>query len=292
MKIRDLVQGSPEWLEFRKSHIGGSDISAITGNNPWKNNLFLWEEKTGKRKNNYKNKAMEHGTNTEGQARELYCFMNDIEMTPEVCQSDTWEVAISSLDGLSSDHKSILEVKCPTSLKLYEMALNDEIPPYYVDQMQWSLFVTDCEYCDFAVYVNHNNMKVIKVFPDKEYQQNLLNEAKEFWEYVISKTEPPVKDPINFIDDEKDNKLAKELINLDSIEKNVTEKIERIKAFFKEKYKDQKKYSFVNAKVKMTWREGSKTVDWKSYKKANNIKDDDLKDYTKKSDNACAFTFV
>ena len=37
------------WLEARSYGIGGSDASAIMGMNPYKNNIELFEEKTGRR---------------------------------------------------------------------------------------------------------------------------------------------------------------------------------------------------------------------------------------------------
>ena len=36
MKI-DLVQGTNEWLDWRKGGVGGSDIGTIMGLNPYKN---------------------------------------------------------------------------------------------------------------------------------------------------------------------------------------------------------------------------------------------------------------
>lgn len=35
-----------EWLEERKTGIGGSDASAIVGLNPYSDNIKLWEIKT------------------------------------------------------------------------------------------------------------------------------------------------------------------------------------------------------------------------------------------------------
>ena len=43
-KIR-LKHGSPEWQEFRKTGIGGSDAAAILGLSPFKSNIEVWEEK-------------------------------------------------------------------------------------------------------------------------------------------------------------------------------------------------------------------------------------------------------
>ena len=39
-----------EWLKERKKGIGGSDAATVLGKNPWKTNVELWEEKTGRRK--------------------------------------------------------------------------------------------------------------------------------------------------------------------------------------------------------------------------------------------------
>ena len=39
-----------EWLEARKSCVGGSDAAAIIGLSPYKSNVDLWEEKVGLRK--------------------------------------------------------------------------------------------------------------------------------------------------------------------------------------------------------------------------------------------------
>ena len=38
-----------DWLEARQGRIGGSDAAAILGMNPYKTNVQLWEEKTGRR---------------------------------------------------------------------------------------------------------------------------------------------------------------------------------------------------------------------------------------------------
>ena len=47
-KIR-LKHGSPEWIAFRRTGIGGSDAAAILGLSPFKSNIEVWEEKVGLR---------------------------------------------------------------------------------------------------------------------------------------------------------------------------------------------------------------------------------------------------
>jgi putative phage-type endonuclease len=38
-----------EWLKNRKNGIGGSEISAVIGQNPYMTNIELWELKTGRK---------------------------------------------------------------------------------------------------------------------------------------------------------------------------------------------------------------------------------------------------
>jgi predicted phage-related endonuclease len=38
-----------EWLARRTGYIGGSDAAAALGLSPWKTNVDLWEEKTGRK---------------------------------------------------------------------------------------------------------------------------------------------------------------------------------------------------------------------------------------------------
>ncbi len=42
-----ICKDRAEWLEARKDGLGASDASALLGISPWKNNVQLWEEKTG-----------------------------------------------------------------------------------------------------------------------------------------------------------------------------------------------------------------------------------------------------
>ena len=43
-----VLKDRDEWLEHRKNFIGGSDAACVIGCNPWKSNVDLWEEKTGR----------------------------------------------------------------------------------------------------------------------------------------------------------------------------------------------------------------------------------------------------
>lgn len=47
IRVGVFESGSPEWLEARKQGIGGSEIGAICGLNPWESAFALWAKRTG-----------------------------------------------------------------------------------------------------------------------------------------------------------------------------------------------------------------------------------------------------
>lgn len=314
MKILKLKQGSPEWKELRKTHLGASDISAISGNNPWKNSYNLWEEKTDRKTGDFSTAAMFHGLETEIFAREAYIKDHGKSLETPVCESDGWSVAWASLDGITEDFSVIVEIKCPTNHGLYDKALKGNIPDYYLDQIQWQLWVTGAERCDFMVFIDQFNYKVIPVMPDTKYQKNLVTLAKDFWEYVVSDTPPQIKDPAIFINDNFSNELALELKKWDAIEKDAHERTEYLKNQLKDLHYTDKRYLFPSAGVKLIWaeRKGTinwdsyqsifnisdevleefKIIDWKAYQAKYNISDDELKEYRKESSKYGTFSMI
>ena len=62
-----------EWLQVRRSGIGGSDAAAALGLSPWKSPLELWEEKAmGKTQPRQENDAMIFGRLLEPIVREEF----------------------------------------------------------------------------------------------------------------------------------------------------------------------------------------------------------------------------
>lgn len=283
-----MEQGSTEWIEFRKSHIGGSDISCIMGNNPWKDVYKLWQEKTGEKFPEFKNKAMIHGIEKEEEARNCYMSVTGVIVVPSIEISSEWEVAMASLDGINIDKSIICEIKCPLNEKLLKDAMDNKIPDHYMDQIQWQLWITGAERCDFFVYVDEFNYKLVTQYQDKKYQKKLISEAKTFWEYVMTKTKPP-ETGVFYVDDQFSNELANELKLWKKTEKDAKERAEFLGTQLKALHNENKKYVFTNAEVKMTWIEGKTTIDWKAYQKDNKISDEELEVYSKKTSKYATF---
>ena len=122
MKIVSFDQGSDSWLKWRKGGIGASDISIIMGSNPYKTPLQLWEIKCGYREEDVVNRAMQHGINHEDVARQWLNQNLQLHLQPVCVEDDDKSHFRASLDGYDFDHETLVEIKCPISEKVFDLA--------------------------------------------------------------------------------------------------------------------------------------------------------------------------
>ena len=96
MKILNLEQNTTEWLEFRRSKIGASDVAKLmTGSKRAINNLFL--EKKGGERERAPTSAMRHGHQTEPLARAWTNDFFNTDFEPIVVQHSEIDYLIASL---------------------------------------------------------------------------------------------------------------------------------------------------------------------------------------------------
>ena len=187
MRIIPLQQGSAEWKRWRLDGIGGSDVACLTVGSPFddatRENL-LEEKVTGKERET--NFAMRRGTALESQARFIWEQENGIAAPPCCVQHDDVDWMRVSLDGLTADHSTILEIKAPNWM-VHDYALNGLVPDYYAVQCQYQMLVTGVDRC---VFLSFNNGKrfaedqwnaAVELRPDAELQAWILDAAEAFW---------------------------------------------------------------------------------------------------------------
>ena len=191
-KFVELEQGSPEWLSWRRTVITATDASIIMGNNPWDTPYTCWQRKLGLVEEKKSNEAMERGKKLEPEARAQFNERYNILMEPCVVESTEYDFLGASLDGMCLIGNSLLEIKCGGS-KLHSMAANQEIPQYYLDQMQHQLLVTGAERCFYYSYDGKNGIP-IEVLPDPAFRENFIPKAREFWKCVALNEPPALED--------------------------------------------------------------------------------------------------
>lgn len=185
MRIVDVEQRSPEWFEARLLTPTASQFGNIltpTGKAPTASkvenyrNTLLAEWLAGGEVESYQSQWMTRGIDLEGQAREAFTFLTDLEVR-EVgfCVNDEPHPIGCSPDGLIGDDGG-LEIKCPAPHTHVKYLLDQKLPTEYVPQVQGSMLVTGADYWYFMSFHPRMDPLLIKVERDGEYIA-LLSEA-------------------------------------------------------------------------------------------------------------------
>jgi putative phage-type endonuclease len=129
MSSLELIPNTPEWLEARKEYIGASDAPVIMGVSPYSTPYQLWQKKLGLLEET-QTFAMARGHSLESQARAQVEERLGILLTPKVKTHSSLNWMMATLDGLSADGKTLVEIKCPAIADHME-ALQGRIPLRY-----------------------------------------------------------------------------------------------------------------------------------------------------------------
>ena len=133
--------------------------------------------------------AMQNGTEREAEARELYTFVTDKEVT----ETGFWFKDESKLTGCSPDglllDNGLIEIKCPKASTLVGYKLANKLPTDYVPQVQGQMWVMDSEYCDFFVYHPEIERFSIRVERDDKYIETLSGLVCKFIDEMLDKRE-------------------------------------------------------------------------------------------------------
>ena len=147
----EFEQGTPEWHSARLGSIGGTCISQIitTTGQPSKSREGLLLQKaheiiTGKPcKPSFKTFEMQWGNDHEPEARELFSFIKGVEVDQcAIIWNDEHKRSHVSPDGLVTELKNGLEIKCYQLKHFKEVKDVKTIPTENILQVQKSLAVT------------------------------------------------------------------------------------------------------------------------------------------------------
>ena len=155
---RTTLENREAWLDARKHTIGGSDAAAIVGASPYKTNIALWEEKTGRQNcpDISDNEAVRYGVSAEDHLRALFALdFPELEVfytANNFWTNSEYPFAHCSLDGWLTDQSGrfgILEIKTSTIQGAAMKAKWEKrIPENYYIQLLHYLLVTGA---DFAI---------------------------------------------------------------------------------------------------------------------------------------------
>lgn len=183
MKVINLQQDTPEWLDWRSQGIGASDTPIIMGTAPWSSPYQLWRQKRGETQP-FVSDAMKRGTAFEQEAREAFAMETGIFISPLCGQHDQMEWLRASFDGIDLSQDIILEIKVPSPDRFAE---TDGITDYYNDQIQHQMLVSGCTKGFYYVYCPESKTgKLYTVEADPKRQEQILNKVRQYWQCLES----------------------------------------------------------------------------------------------------------
>jgi putative phage-type endonuclease len=214
-KIIQLKQRTPEWLEYRRTRIGGSDAPAYMNESPFKTPLQLYMDKVFGADRSA-TPAMRRGNDLEPAALEWFNFrMSPPYFTPLVIESTEHEGFMASLDGLRhvNDGVEICEIKCPGEIDHLE-ALAGIVPAKYRAQLDHNLLVSGAKICWYVSYDGLDGV-VLPYKYDPMREAAIIAKGRAFLDCIRTKTPPPSSDrDVTEIIDPEANELAKKYIEV------------------------------------------------------------------------------
>ena len=189
-------QGSQAWLESRMGKVTASALSNVmmaktaAGYQNYMAQLIC-ERLTGEPVETFKSAAMEHGNETEPQARAFYEMEtgNDVVECGFI-QHATLANSGASPDGIIGD-LGLVEIKCPQPAKHIKNLMGGTIDKAYMLQMQWQMECTGREWCDFVSFnpsfPAHLQLHVQKVKRDQEMIEDITAAVTSFLSEMESK---------------------------------------------------------------------------------------------------------
>lgn len=202
-----------EWLANRRRGIGGSDIAAVIGANPFMSNTELWDIKSGEKEQGdlSDNPRVAYGAEAEKYLRGLF-ELDHPEYEVQYCEfnsvyNDRYPWALASLDGftieIETGRKGVLEIKTTEIMSATDWdKWADGIPQNYYCQVLFYMAVTDSDYADLRAAIKYTDKEggkrtTIRDYHIEKTDENvsddialLMSEGEKFWQQVERGTRP------------------------------------------------------------------------------------------------------
>ena len=190
-----------EWLAVRKRGIGSSDAAAAVGLSPYKSQLELWMEKTGRdaalpkadphdeESPAYWGNILEpivaaHYTKRSGnRVRRVNAVLQHPD--PEF----SWMLANIDREVIGADDVQILE--CKTAGINGARLWKEGVPEYVQLQVMHQLAVTGKQAADVTVLLGGQQVEIHRIERDDFLIGRLMRLEQQFWQFVIDDIPPP-----------------------------------------------------------------------------------------------------
>lgn len=271
-----------EWLELRRTGIGGSDSSTVCGLNPYSSLIALWADKTGRMPPKEDNEAMRIGRDLEEYVAKRFAEATGkkVRRRNAIFQHDTYDFITANIDREIVGENAGLECKTTSVLNKSDFE-GGQIPLNYLCQCRHYMNVMGYEKMYLAVLVMGKAFYWYEIPYDANEGDALMSLEIAFWEQYIKpdvRPDPDGSDSAAAVLKQLYNKQRENTVAMFEQEKVAAELMD-VKAKKKalEKRESELQQLLITAldgntdglteSFKISWREQSKTtVDGKTLK--------------------------
>ncbi|MFI8976842.1 YqaJ viral recombinase family protein [Nocardia asteroides] len=200
--IGEFTSGSEQWHAARANGLGGSEVSALLGLNPWESRWTLWYRKKDRLAPIRENLYMTMGSLFEPVIFEHYrdslVPAGHTITTGVTYRHHQREWMIANPDGLIWDSEGNLvdglEIKCAARDDKWGEPGTDQIPIYYRCQVAWYCAVMGLKGMWVRVVFGVGDWRTYRVEPTAEEIDLLINAGAEFMDTLARDVEPDLDD--------------------------------------------------------------------------------------------------
>ena len=184
-----------EWIELRKSSIGGSDAATTIGMNSYSSLLTLYADKKGLSKEKETSEAMRLGTDLEAYVAERFCEKENKKVRNDFAmyEDDEFDFMTANIDRKVVGENAGLECKTMGSFNGYDLDAGD-IPSHYFCQVQHYMMVMGFDHMYLAILVLQRGLYTFKIERDDEFINQLREAEFRFWKDYVEKDHAPEPD--------------------------------------------------------------------------------------------------
>lgn len=187
--LPDIEQRSDAWFDQRRGMVTASIVGKLitptlkVADNDVSRGItaaLVAERITGICETSFVSEDMWRGIEHEPYARDIYSghYAEAVEVGFMRLDGDGWSLGYSP-DGLVGED-GLIEIKCPRAKGHVNTILADEVPTYYMAQLQAALLVSGRKWCDYVSFHAGLPLFVKRVTPDPAWHEAITAAVTKF----------------------------------------------------------------------------------------------------------------
>jgi len=279
------MHNKQDWLRERKNYLGGTDLAAICGLNPYRTALDVYLDKTSDDISEETNAAMRWGNLLEDVVARAYSEDTgyDVEIEPNTIYHPEYKFLGANIDRWADNKRRILECKTASFLKAKEWGDlgTDQIPESYLIQNATYSAVCNVPVVDTAVLIGGQDFRIYTYNRNKDLEDKIIKIGVNFWHNHIEKRIPPkcvnTRDTFNLFPQSNYQEIVAEsnilqkweqLKSLKEEENRIADTIEKLKTDIQEFMRDYDVLIDNQGNVIATWKNTApkSLIDVKTFK--------------------------